>query len=107
MRALDGPFGTARPTFGRTSIVVAAVLVGLLVPASAHAAPQVSAGLTTGAALTDFRAENGPRLAYHLGGRFDMLLLRDRAGAMAIGPYLDVATAAFDTLETGGSLEWL
>lgn len=26
---------------------------------------------------------------------------------MALGPYVDVATAAFDTLEVGGGLEWL
>ena len=75
--------------------------------APALAAPQISAGLTTGAALTDVRAENGPRVAYHLGGRLDMLLLRERANTMAIGPYIDVATAAFDTFETGGGLEWL
>jgi hypothetical protein len=74
---------------------------------TALAAPQVSAGLTTGAALTDMRADNGPRLAYHLGGRLDLLLLRDRANTMAVGPYIDVATAAFDTFETGGGLEWL
>lgn len=71
------------------------------------AAPQFGTGLTTGAALTDMRASNGPRLAYHLGGRFDVLLLRDRAGTMALGPYVDVATAGFDTFESGGGLEWL
>ncbi|MBX3222153.1 MAG: hypothetical protein KF795_16670 [Labilithrix sp.] len=87
----------------------AATAAGLvtLLAARADATPQASAGMTTGAALTDMRAENGPRLAYHLGGRFDVLLLRDRAGTMALGPYLDVATAAFDTFETGGGLEWL
>jgi hypothetical protein len=73
----------------------------------AHAEPQVSAGATTGAALTDFRADNGPRLAYHLGARADVLFLRDRAGAMALGPYVDVATAAFDTFEAGGGASWL
>ncbi len=73
----------------------------------AVAAPQLGAELTTGAALTDLRASNAPRLAYHLGGRFDLLLLRDRAGTMALGPYVDVATAGFDTFETGGGLEWL
>jgi hypothetical protein len=26
---------------------------------------------------------------------------------MALGPYIDVATAAFDTFEGGGGLEWL
>jgi hypothetical protein len=86
--------------------LVTAALLPFITP-RAEAAPQVSAGLTTGAALTDIRAENGPRLAYHLGGRLDMLLLRERAGTMAIGPYIDVATAAFDTFESGGGLEWL
>jgi hypothetical protein len=73
----------------------------------AHAEPQVSAGVTTGAALTDLRADNGPRLAYHLGARADVLFLRERAGTMALGPYVDVATAAFDTFEAGGGLSWL
>lgn len=75
--------------------------------APAGATPQVGAGLTTGVALTDLRTERAPRLAYHLGGRFDVLLFRERPNTMAIGPYIDVATAAFDTFETGGGLEWL
>ncbi len=86
---------------------LAAMLAVATGSADAFATPQVSAGVTTGAALTDMRASNGPRLAYHLGGRLDVLLLRERAGTMAIGPYIDVATAAFDTFETGGGLEWL
>jgi hypothetical protein len=73
----------------------------------AAADTQVSAALTTGAGLTDMRASNGPRVAYHLGGRFDALFLRDRAGTMAVGPYVDLATEAFDTFQTGGGLEWL
>ncbi len=90
-----------------TRIAVGVTALVTLLAAPARAEPQVSAGMTTGAALTDMRASNGPRLAYHLGGRLDMLLLRDRAGTMALGPYVDVATAAFDTFETGGGLEWL
>lgn len=89
----------------RTASVALALLV-LGAPASAVARPQIGAGLTTGAALTDLRT-NGPRLAYHLGGRFDVLLLRDAPHEMAIGPYVDVATAAFDTFESGGGIEWL
>jgi hypothetical protein len=73
----------------------------------ADARPQLTAGVTTGAAFTDLRAENGPRLAYHLGGRLDLLLLRDAPRDMAIGPYVDVATAAFDTFEGGGGIAWL
>ena len=76
---------------------------------ASHAAADVQLGsaLTTGAALTDMRASNGPRVAYHLGGRFEALLLRDRAGQMALGPYVDVATEAFDTFQAGGGLSWL
>jgi hypothetical protein len=63
--------------------------------------------MTNGAALTDMRAENGPRLAYHFGARLDMLLFRERPDMMALGPYIDVATHAFDTFETGGGASWL
>lgn len=98
-----------RPRTGALSGVMSAALLAAMTATTrdARATPQISGGLTTGAALTDMRANNGPRLAYHLGGRFDVLLLRDRAGKMAFGPYVDVATAAFDTFESGGGLEWL
>ena len=85
----------------------AAAAVLLLAARPAVAAPQIGAGVTTGVALTDLRAGNGPRVAYHLGGRFDALFLRDRAGTMALGPYLELQTQAFDTFESGGGVEWL
>ena len=80
-------------------------LQGVTLPASAR--PQILAGATTGMALTDMRAENGPRVAYHLGARLDLLFLREAPRDMAIGPYVDVVTAAFDTLEGGGGIAWL
>lgn len=92
---------------GRWSVSGALASLLILGAARGHATPQVSGGVTTGAALTDLRARNAPRLAYHLGARVDLLLLRDRAGRMAVGPYVDVATAAFDTFESGGGVEWL
>jgi hypothetical protein len=73
----------------------------------AEARPQLTGGVTTGGAFTDLRAENGPRLAYHLGGRFDVLLLRDAPRDMALGPYVEVMTAGFDTFEAGGGVAWL
>jgi hypothetical protein len=73
----------------------------------AEARPQLTGGVTTGAAFTDLRAENGPRLAYHLGGRFDVLLLRDGPRDMALGPYVELMTAGFDTFEAGGGVAWL
>lgn len=85
-----------------------AAFVTLATAASdANARPQISSGVTTGAALTDLRADNAPRLAYHLGARLEVLLLRNAPRDMAIGPYVDVATAAFDTFETGGGVSWL
>ncbi len=83
-----------------------AVVAGALAPALAHATPQITSGLTTGIATTDLRT-NGPRLAYHLGGRFDALFLRDAPHDMGVGPYVDVATEAFDTFESGGGVSWL
>jgi hypothetical protein len=83
------------------------VATATTVTAPASAKPQFGGALTTGLALSDWRADNGPRPAMHLGGRFDALFLRERPGDMALGSYLDVATAAFDTVEAGGGLSWL
>lgn len=98
MRRGDGSF---------FAFVVGTALAVLFAESSALAEPQVSGALTTGAGFTDMRASNGPRVAYHLGGRFDALFLRDRAGTMALGPYVDLATEAFDTFQTGGGVSWL
>lgn len=94
-------------TFGRVTLAALVATFALLLPAEAAADPQFSAGVTTGLALTDLRADNAPRVAYHLGGRFDVLLLRQSPRDMAVGPYVDVATEAFDTFQAGGGLEWL
>lgn len=87
------------------SFAAVAALATSAPPASAR--PQLTAGATTGAALTDLRAENAPRLAYHLGGRLDLLFLREAPRDMAVGPYVEVLTAAFDTFEAGGGVAWL
>lgn len=98
----------SRPHRRRGLVAAAALLLSVaLLPRAASARPQVSAGLTNGLGFTDLRAGNGPRLAYQLGGRVDLLLLREGPRQMALGPYVDVATAAFDTFETGGGLSWL
>lgn len=99
--------GTSRACRRTLSALTVLCSVLGLTGARAEAAPQLSAGMTTGVALTDLREESGPRPAYHLGGRFDALGLRERAGTMAFGPYVDVVTAAFDTFEAGGGIEWL
>lgn len=77
------------------------------IPPAAEARPQISSGVTTGVAFTDLRADNGPRVALPLGGRLDLLFGRTAPGDMAVGPYVDVTTAAFDTFEAGGGIAWL
>ena len=94
-------------TRARAVLSILAGAASMSLPDLAVARPQLTSGVTNGAALTDFRAGNGPRLAYHLGGRLELLLLRDGPTDMAIGPYIDIATAAFDTFEGGGGVAWL
>lgn len=80
------------------------LLLGL--PRSARAEPQLSAALTIGPAFRNLRG--GPvKPALHLGGRFDALFFRSAQRDMGLGPYVDVGTSGFDSLETGGGLEWL
>jgi hypothetical protein len=92
----------------RTLALVVATAAGLCVwEERAAARPQITSGVTTGAAFTDLRADYGPRLAYQLGARLDLLFLRESPRDMAIGPYVDMTTAAFDTFEGGGGIAWL
>jgi hypothetical protein len=90
-----------------SALGLAALVAGTLASGSAGARPQVTSGLTMGGAFTDLRAENAPRFAFHLGGRLDLLLLREGPRDMAIGPYVELLTHAFDTFETGGGVAWL
>jgi len=94
--------------FGIHGVLAALALAGAtLIAPAAKAPPQISSGVTTGGAFTDLRADNGPRVAYALGGRLDLLFGRRAPGGMALGPYIDVTTAAFDTIEGGGGIAWL
>lgn len=92
---------------GRHLFVAALACLALLVAQTAHARPQLGARVTTGAALTDLRADNAPRFAFHLGGEFDALFLRDGPRDFGLGPFVSVRTAAFDTFEPGAGLSWL
>lgn len=87
-----------------------AVLLGALVgnlPTEAHADPQFSSSLTLGGGATDLRDGSRTRPVFHLGAWADLMLLRKRLTDMAVGPYVHVDTAAFDTLNVGGGLSWL
>jgi hypothetical protein len=72
----------------------------------AHADPQASVGLTGGAS---FGGVIGPvsQTTLHLGGRADVLFLRQRERDMAVGPYVDVGTRGFHDVDVGGGGEWL
>ncbi len=102
-RTVKGLGSSRGKTLG--ALAVWALLSGY--PRSAGAHPQVSSGLTTGVAFTDLRAENGPRAAYQLGARLELLYGRSAPPDMAFGPYVEVTTAAFDTFEAGGGVAWL
>jgi hypothetical protein len=74
---------------------------------SARADPQASVGLTAGAALQNAVGPTGMGASLHLGARGDVLFLRSHNGEMALGPYVDGATAGFHDVDVGGGLEWL
>jgi hypothetical protein len=71
----------------------------------ASGAPQANLGVTLGGAAAGLRTE--PHAAFHLGARGDLIFLRERDADMGVGPYVELLTVAFDTLETGGGGEWL
>jgi hypothetical protein len=84
-----------------------AVVVGAIWAPDATAEPQASVGLTIGGVVQDVVGPSAASGAFHLGGRASVLLLRDRGADMAVGPYVDVATASFHDLDLGGGAEWL
>jgi hypothetical protein len=89
-------------------IVVAAGMAALaaaLWSMHVRADPQASTGVTLGYVETGLRTSASA--AFHFGARTDVLFLRHRETDAAFGPYADVATAGFHTLQAGGGVEWL
>jgi hypothetical protein len=86
----------------RRACVAAAALAPLLAT-QARAGPQTSIGLTLGGVVRDVQG-SGASGAFHLGARGDVLLLRSRNSDMAVGPYVEVATALFHDADLGGGL---
>lgn len=91
----------------RAFVLGSTVAVSLALSTFAHADPQTSVGLTVGDGITNLRDGSGPRNAFHMGIRGDLLFLRSRENQMAIGPYVEVLTERFNSLDAGGGLEWL
>jgi hypothetical protein len=86
---------------------VAVGALAILVTAPAAADPQASVGATAGLALQDLVGPRSLLPAFHLGVRGDLLLLRSSPRQMAVGPYVDLATEAFESVDLGGGLSWL
>jgi hypothetical protein len=82
-------------------------LAVLLAPAIARAEPQANLGLTAGGVVQNAFGPGSSSGAFHFGGRADVLFLRERGNQMAIGPYLDAATASLHDFDAGGGVEWL
>jgi len=93
-----------KPAFAAWWLPCAAAI---LVPSPAAAEPQASLGLTTGGVLQNAFGPGSSSGAFHFGGRADVLFLRSRGDQMAIGPYIDAATASLHDFDAGGGLEWL
>ena len=73
----------------------------------ARAEPQGTVGLTIGAAGRGFNRRLWDETAFHLGLRGDVLFGRSKSGDFGAGPYLEVATHAFDEVQLGGGLSTL
>jgi hypothetical protein len=73
----------------------------------ASAEPQASVGLTVGAALNDVVGPRSLVPAVHLGARGDVLFFRSNPRQMGFGPYVDVATGGFESVDTGAGVSWL
>ncbi len=78
-----------------------------LAPSSAAADPQAALGLTAGGVVQNAFGTGGPSGAFHIGGRADVLVLRNRGSDMGVGPYVDFATASLHDVDAGAGASWL
>jgi hypothetical protein len=88
---------------------LAAALAGLIICTAgvARADPQVSVGLTLGAAGEAYDRQWWKRTAFHLGLHGDVLFGRHANSDFGIGPYAEVLTHAFDSIQFGGGVSGL
>jgi hypothetical protein len=85
-------------------IAVVAALIAVAEPARAD--PQISVGLTAGGGAAYLRTR-GPIGVFTMGLHGDVLFFRNSDRDFAFGPYVEVLTVAFETLEMGGGVSWL
>ena len=98
----------ARASFGARVPAVLGVALLLSVPARwARAEPQATAGLTVGVAGRAVDHGFWDQSVFHLGARGDVIFGREGNFDFGLGPYLEVATHAFDEIQVGGGVSGL
>lgn len=96
-----------RKALKRLTIVPPALIGALLIQAPAQADPQGTAALTIGVAGVGENRELWDDTVFHLGVHGDVLFGRSSNADFGIGPYLEVATHAFDEIQFGGGISAL
>jgi hypothetical protein len=84
---------------------LASALVFVALGGEARADTQMSTALTMGGGVAEMRGATYG--AFHLGAHGDVLFGRSRGSDMALGPYAELGTVAFNSFEMGGGLSWL
>lgn len=88
-------------------LIVAAPTLWLLGGGVAHADPQGTAALTIGLAGVGEDRMLWDDTVFHLGIHGDVLFGRSRNSDFGVGPYVEVATHAFDEIQFGGGVSTL
>lgn len=65
----------------------------------AAAVPQLTTAMTMGGGVGNLTDSPSRSAVFHLGAWSDILFLRDKESAVGLGPYVQVATTAFSSLE--------
>ena len=102
---MSAPWRTAR--WPSRTIAVAFGACIWLVTSRAYADPQMTVGLTVGAAGRAIEHRFWDKTVFHLGVRGDVLFARSNVSSFGVGPYAEVATHAFDELQFGGGVATL
>ncbi len=68
--------------------------------------PQMTVGLIAGGGVHEWRSGTAHG-AFRFGGYGDVLFFRRRGSDMALGPYAEVVTTNFSSVQVGGGLSWL
>ncbi len=88
-------------TARRPAALILAFLGAALLPGTARAEPQASAGVTLGIAGVGLERRAWDKTVFHAGLRGDVLFGRAGNDDFGIGPYAEVLTHAFDEIQLG------